>query len=374
MVTHEFVLDKKGNHFLATDTIKRIKAQQLYTTFGAEVSYVSQFKNHKGTPVGPFFKCKFNGLIENGKRYYSGEGMSKEHYETQKLLENFLEQFISNPKYKLREQPLDLRNKHLADIYYEFEGGKYVIEVQRSAYTDKIYDSRTLDYKEAGINICWLILPDDEHKLNSRNFPKATLVNGDYTLCLPINDLTLNNLTKIKSNGDILYFEENEFDLETFTNFFFKNDWGLPTLDIKKIELRTSEREIIRNQNKIQDINHDLCEVLEIFNNLKEQEEKLSLQNTQLVEEIDNNQKIFYDSNKLIRKPLLEFDKLIEKNNLLKLENKELFEQIVARRREVEDYTHIMSKLKLEKNVNFLKKHNIIMNPMEGVYMLIEED
>jgi len=71
---------------------------------------------------------------------------------------------------------------------------------------------------------------------------------------------------------------------------------------------------------------------------------------------------------------LLEFDKLIEKNNLLKLENKELFEQIVARRREVEDYTHIMSKLKLEKNVNFLKKHNIIMNPMEGVYMLIEED
>ncbi len=129
----------------------------------ADLPQLKQLSNyqcpHCGAPVifkqGPKRKAHFSHLSSCD---YEGHTHESEAHHLSKLV---LSQWLMMQgalsvqlEYQFESIP------RIADIYFEYQGQKYVLEIQKSMITSELFETRTGDYHKIGIQVFWIFIGD----------------------------------------------------------------------------------------------------------------------------------------------------------------------------------------------------------------------
>ena len=66
----------------------------------------------------------------------------------------------------------------IADVYFEYKGFKYVLEIQKSSMSDAEFKQRILDYQVVGVTVLWIFLGDVVQEKNTFKLPAVMLGRG----------------------------------------------------------------------------------------------------------------------------------------------------------------------------------------------------
>lgn len=119
--------------------------------------------------------------------YQYSEAESEEHITAKLLLSSYLRsQGAHSVSVEKRFQDI-LR---IADLYFEWNGKSYVIEIQKSIISTSLFESRMQDYRLKGIEVIWIFIGDLKEKTQTYVLNQVMKLNKNRPL------IHLNILTK----------------------------------------------------------------------------------------------------------------------------------------------------------------------------------
>ena len=111
--------------------------------------------------------------------YQCSESESEEHRISKFLLASYLElQGATSIRIEKRFQDI-LR---IADLYFEWNHQAYVIEIQKSAISQSLFESRVQDYRSKGIEVLWVFIGDLKEKPQTYLINKVMALNKHHPL------------------------------------------------------------------------------------------------------------------------------------------------------------------------------------------------
>lgn len=118
--------------------------------------------------------------------YAASESESKEHLFAKSLLFSYLER-QGAVAITLEKRFKDI--SRIADLYFEWQGRPYVIEIQKSVLSQHAFESRTSDYQSKGIKVIWIFIGDLKEKSHTYLLNKVMILNK-ASLIIHLNLLT----------------------------------------------------------------------------------------------------------------------------------------------------------------------------------------
>jgi len=171
-----------------------------------------------------------------------GSGESKEHNELKYL---FFEYFKKEGIFVELEKKFDFdkyKNFRRADIYFEYNNKKYVIEIQRSRYTCDEYKQRTEDYLNNNIKLIWVCLIEDTSDLQKKNLNYSSKCNGGHLLYFFTKQLNLNYFYK-RFNETKIIFSKDYYNCIELIDFIIEPE----SFYYEEAEINTNLNEINNN-------------------------------------------------------------------------------------------------------------------------------
>jgi len=141
---------------LTRDEIARLNRRAKYTCFTCKKDVI--FKN------GTRKKAHF---AHAGEVEYRWQPEGAEHRLVKECLAKWLRELKVTVEVERRMPAID----RIADVYFEFQGRKYVFEVQKSPMSDLEFDKRIDDYAQIGITVIWIFLGEVSKKKNRYALP-----------------------------------------------------------------------------------------------------------------------------------------------------------------------------------------------------------
>jgi len=140
----------------------------------------------------------------------------------------------------------------IADVYFEYQNAKYVIEIQKSPMSDAEFNQRITDYKQVNVTVLWIFLGNMVEKGHQFRLPAVMLGRGESSLfhfCVKRAELKIFENPVFLTTRDIYALpirgKLNEFSVENLLlvhnecdrneylhqkNIYFDQDW----LEVKK--------------------------------------------------------------------------------------------------------------------------------------------
>lgn len=288
---HLVVYDNENKNFRVNEKNKSkliflSNNKRLYSAEGKPLVYINADTWH--------FRINNQGNF-NGKEYYNteGGGMSLEHLEVQKQIQNLLEEIVDN--FTL-EKRLDIENEdrgRIADCYFEYNNNKYVIEVQKSNIPTSVFEERTNDYEKLGIKCVWITLINLKDKKTLSLPDKSYESNGGYTLILEYDNCEIDirniikNRTHSKKDKIVFDFRNN---IKQIIKYLFEKDYGTD-LDEYFKEMKEIKYNYLYFSDNLEEIKEDYSINLKRRNYIKEELIKLNPEKKNLNIEVDNLKK-----------------------------------------------------------------------------------
>jgi len=124
------------------------------------------------------FTCKKDVVFKNGARkkaHFAHVGEEKRNWQPESAAHRLVKEALAR---WLREHhvPVEVERRfididRIADVYFEFQGRRYVFEVQKSPMSDLEFKQRIDDYEQIGITVVWVFLGAVTQKKNCYRLP-----------------------------------------------------------------------------------------------------------------------------------------------------------------------------------------------------------
>ena len=129
--------------------------------------------------------CKKPVVFKNGTRKrahfsHAKEGLSVSNPESAAhiLVKHALAKWLRSQGIEVVVERRFVMIDRIADVYFEYKGLKYVLEIQKSPMSDAEFKQRILDYRQINVIVLWIFLGDVVQSENTFKLPPVMLGRG----------------------------------------------------------------------------------------------------------------------------------------------------------------------------------------------------
>lgn len=129
--------------------------------------------------------CKKPVILRNGEKKrahfaHQKEGISTSQHESAAhiLVKHTMVKWLKNQNIEAKIEKRFSAIERIADVYFEYKGAKYIMEIQRSSMSNLELKERIRDYQSIGAAVLWIFIGDIIKKEHTVRLPPVMLGRG----------------------------------------------------------------------------------------------------------------------------------------------------------------------------------------------------